>query len=76
MKFIEIGNPKANEMEDLIRARKRYQQMMDSLGAATGLDNDLRRDLQAAIKALDAKILAQSDWHSGGPAKTGSASRF
>jgi hypothetical protein len=61
-------------MEDLVRARKRYQQMMDSLGTSGGLDSDLRRDLQSAITALDAKILAQSEWQTPGSTKTGSSS--
>ena len=52
-------------LENLLKARRRYRAMLDALSGQNPVDLSLRRDLEAAIAGIDAKLAAGST--AGGP---------
>ena len=45
-------------LENLLKARRRYRAMLDALSGQNPVDLSLRRDLEAAITGIDAKLAA------------------
>ena len=43
-------------MKNLLNSRRRYQSMLDALGADSITDNCLRDELQTTIAAIDQKL--------------------
>lgn len=47
-------------LQQLIDARGRYQRMLHALSAGNPVDLELRRELQGAVDAIDAKLALAS----------------
>ena len=62
-------------LEQLLRARGRYAAMIQSLSGQNPLDLTLRRDLETAIAAIDAKLAAEHGAPYGADARADLAQR-